>query len=162
MQISEKVIYWHRSVCVHPPGPATKSPPDHHPGRLTLLIKIRKEPDSDSYVKVPVLRWEPRKKLPKSLESTPAHPNQSKEYIEELTGAHGERQWCEVLTEDIEELKSVNDSKTVSRAISRAGSENTDRLSLSHFEIDTEEEEEEDICMSEKYMVVFIKCRFLG
>jgi len=97
MKLHEKTIYWHKSVCSHPPGPALKSPPDHCPGRLSLIIKIRKEPDSDNIVKVPVLRWQPREDFNANAGKTSPNPNQTKAYIEEMTGGAGEREWAEII-----------------------------------------------------------------
>lgn len=109
MKLHEKTIYWHKSVCCHPPGPALKSPPDHYPGRLSLIIKIRKEPDNDNIIKVPVLRWQPKTDFIEAKQQQNANnPNTTAAYIDEMTGGSGDREWMECLDET-DELRSNSD-----------------------------------------------------
>jgi len=111
MKLHEKTIYWHKSVCVHPPGPALKSVPDHYPGRLSLIIKIRKEPDNDNIIKVPVLRWQPREKLKPDYDENVINPNRTKEYMDEMTGGAGDREWSEIAENSKNfELNEINES----------------------------------------------------
>ena len=125
---NEKVIFWHKSICVHPPGPVLTSPPQHQPGRLQIISCERTDEITGEIKTTPVLKldlflpktrtvlyliyfffpkislWCPKNiqecSSPKPQGSRPKPSESIVNYIHEITSNAEDRPWDECFTID--------------------------------------------------------------